>query len=188
MVYQDLLGAMDGSAMRNRFHAYTLGNVLHQMVDRDNGDENITKVFKFGSEIVKPNGLIWMQDVGQAAYLQFPVIPANLVDREGCVPGNIYERVSFESVAVDVGKDGYKKLAYPLRRLRKLGPEGLQGDAGIYESQIYVVLEVSDEDILRLDACRSSGDFDGCDGIIEAYVNVNELQAEVSRRALMLVK
>lgn len=160
--------------MRNSAKVYFFGNVLHQLMDGLNGDEILMDAFSHAVEAVEPGGLIVVQDVGAAGYLQFPIIPANLTDVEGHVPRNIYDRIKFNDVAVPLNGTGKVKIAYPLAQLADASPVGLKDGNGIYETNIFIVVEISSDDLRLMDEDRSRAS-----EIVQTYLDVGKLQNEV---------
>ena len=179
VMYQDMALEMSSAGVRNKFHVFSAGNVLHQAVDGEHGDDTLQKVMAFATDVVMPKGVILLQTVGESAYLQFPLIPGNLVDREGFMPQNVLDRVSFTDLAQISKKTGFVKIPYPLSALRKVSPEGLESGAGIYESNMFMVLEVLPQHVVALDRLRVAGDWKGANEIAMMYLNVQNIQDQV---------
>lgn len=184
MEYQDLSLPLDGSKHRDKFDMYSAAIGEHQLTDGDLGRDNLINLFRFGTEIVKNGGFISFPDVGGKAYIQYSVIPSNLVDREGEVPENIYASgVSFEDVAVRT-RPGFRKIPYRLSALRYATPEKLAEEtgAGIYEYNIFKVVEIPDSTGEMLEGARECGDFDRCDEIMQQHFDIQGIQTRVKER------
>jgi len=177
--YQDLTGDLSGDSEANQYDVFSASLVLHQLMDKDSGDLEVAKVMKFASTLVRPEGVIHLPSVGEAAYLQSPVNPANLVDKEGCLPANLMERLSFKDVMTTAGAGGRFKVPYPLLRLQKHTPEGLYDDKGIYQYSLYILVAISFPDLLQLEEFKQQGRWDLCDVVISRYLDIGKIQEEV---------
>ncbi|MBI4231857.1 hypothetical protein HY605_01380 [Candidatus Peregrinibacteria bacterium] len=180
--YQDLGLKFDvDEELVDKFHVYSIGNAMHQVVDTERGDEEIKNMMRLASTLVKPGGFVLLQDVGESAYMQFPVIPANLVDREGSMPADIYSRIGFGDVAVDSGRPGFVKVPYRLSDLHRFVPRFKNGK-GIYESNIYVVIELPKQALADLELARSNGNFAQMEELAQRYMDIAQIQEVVRHR------
>lgn len=182
--YQDLSLPLDGSKHRDEFDMYSAAIGEHQLTDGELGLDNLKNLFRFGTEIVHDGGFISFPDAGGKVYIQYPVIPSNLVDREGRLPENMYESgVSFRDVAVRT-REGFYKIPYRLSALRYATPEKLAArtDAGIYEYNIFKVVEIPESTLEMLEAARASNDFQCCDEIMQQHFDIQGIQTRVKER------
>lgn len=157
----------------NQYYLFVMSVVLHQVMDYEKGHESIAALLSRATEATKKGGIIAWSDAGELAYIQSSVIPYNVSDREGGVPENIYDRIKFDDVAIFVGhgEDGhnYYKVPYRMSWLRYATPESLakKYGCGIYESNVFVVLELPEYVIDQLDQVRDQPEL--CDAILTGY-------------------
>lgn len=179
--YQDLSLPLDGSKHRDKFDMYSAAIGEHQLTDGELGLDNLKNLFRFGTEIVHDGGFISFPDAGGKVYIQYPVIPSNLVDREGRLPENMYASgVSFTDVAVRT-RQGFYKIPYRLSALRYATPEKLaeRTDAGIYEYNIFKVVEIPKSTLQLLETARKTEDFQRCDEIMRQHFDIKSVQKRV---------
>jgi hypothetical protein len=173
----------------DEYHLFVLSVVLHQVMDYRDGENVIADLFARATQATKKGGVIAWGDAGEGAYIQSTVIPYNVSDREGGVPRNLFERIKFDDVAVFTEKraDGhnYFKIPYRIDKLRYATPVSVaeKYGSGIYESNAFVVIELPEYVIKRLDAVRANPA--ACDSIINEYlegestVTVGQIRDEV---------
>ncbi len=185
--YLDLTGQLlPRFAGEESFDVFSASLVFHQLMDSERGAEKVADVMKFASSVVRPGGLVHLPTVGEAAHLQFPVIPGNLADKEGCVPFNLLTRLKFDEICTDVDGDGNVSLPYPLERLSKKAPTGLQQDKAIYQYALYVLVKVSEDDLRLLCEYQESGRMDECDALMSRYLDVHKIQDRILARVSKL--
>jgi|CXWL01.1.fsa_nt_gi SAM-dependent methyltransferase len=161
--------SQDFSLQTDSMDIATTSLVIHQLMDSKLGTEISARVLRQMCQVVRPGGFISWADAGEHAWLQGGIIPFNGADREGCVPDDIYKRISFADVAVEAEtKAGQKcyKIPYRLSEFRYATPEKVaaQHGSGIYEYNVFQVIEVSADVLKELDHNR--GNPQACDAII----------------------
>lgn len=173
----------------DQYHLFVLSVVLHQVMDYKDGADVIADLFARATQATKKGGVIAWGDAGEGAYIQSTVIPYNVSDREGGVPRNIYDRIKFDDLAVfsERRSDGhnYYKIPYRIDKLRYATPVSVaeKYGSGIYESNVFVVIELPEYVIDRLDSVRANPA--ACDAIVNEYLEggstdtVGEIRDEV---------
>lgn len=176
--YEDLTGELKVAGLANSADIFSASIGLHQLTDGIQGMDLLANVIRYGTAITRVGGLIVNPDVDENAFIQDPVIPGNGVDREGCVPSNIYEKVKFTDVAV-ANMDNFK-IPYPLSKLKHAEPQSVvnssQNRAGIYNYTPYIIVEISSEELKELEAARTAGNFAECDAIIQRKIDITGIQ------------
>jgi hypothetical protein len=161
----------------NEYDVSITSIVLHQVMDAERGAKIAAQTLQSLTKATKVDGYISWSDAGEHAYIQSPVIPFNVADREGAVPRNIMERVSYHDVAVPSRKKNgtqYFKIPFRLSNLRHATPSSVaeKHGSGIYELNIFKVIEVSEDVLNELDTNRRNPDV--CDEIIRRVSEVGK--------------
>lgn len=79
--------------------------------------------------------------------MQAPIIPGNLVDREGCVPINIYRYLNDPTKFGVKYKDGYKALIY-IPPVLSISPHAFNLFGGLYFYRSFINVYFTPEEYL----------------------------------------
>lgn len=175
---------------KDQYDLFVLSIVLHQLMDENLGEEMVARVLKNATQATKVGGFIAWSDVSEHGFIQSILLPFNVVDREGCVPENIFKRVKFSDVAV-AGSGEMFKIPYRLAKLRQVQPEsvGQKYGSGIYESNAFEIIEVPQNVLDELDGARANPE--ECDRIVVGYLRslgtLSELQRNFKGRIAEVV-
>lgn len=173
------------NAPREQYHIFTISIVLHQLMDSELGAAKVAQVLRAATQATKQGGFIAWSDAGSHAYIQSTILPFNVADREGGVPKNIFEYISFDDVKIPTGKEGsiqFYKIPYRLSKLRHSTPDSVsaQEGSGIYESNTFNVVEVPDWVVDQLNGVKENPS--ACDAIIEQYLEGSQDQVSETRQ------
>jgi hypothetical protein len=80
--------------------------------------------------------------------MQAPIIPGNLVDREGCVPTNIYRYLNFPNKFGVPHDGGYKALIY-LPSILTLSPHAFNLFGGLYFFRAFINVYFTKEEFSK---------------------------------------
>lgn len=173
------------NAPTDKYHVFTLSIVLHQLMDSERGAKNVARVLKTATQATKQGGFIAWSDVGSQAYIQSTILPFNVADREGSVPQNIFEHISFDDVKVPTHREGeiqFYKIPYRLSKLRHSTPDSVtaQEGSGIYESNIFNIIEVPEWVVDQLNGVKENPAT--CDLIIAEYLEGSQDDVHETRQ------
>lgn len=80
--------------------------------------------------------------------MQAPVIPGNMVDREGCIPVNIYRYIKSLDQIVKPFKDGFKILLL-IPCILSNSPKAFNLFGGIYICRVYINVYLTSQEFQK---------------------------------------
>jgi len=135
---------------------------------------------------VKPGGLICNPDVGELGYLQLFIVPINIIDREGYVPG--YCQYKLSDLSIDQGNKGLLRVVYPLHKLCCNAAKDLrpQYELGLYSFNIFQVIEIKPSLFDKLDKLWEADNYQAADQLLndESNYKVTALQSTVLKKSI----
>ena len=138
---------------------------LHQLPDHRQ-----KACIQYCTTVAKPGGFISIPHVNELAHTQLMLIPANIVDRESYVPDEIL--FNFEDLAISNCRSGRLKVPYPLKGVTMHRPENTDKE-NLYSYTMYVVVEVTKENLSELQRLWNNGQYDQANTLINRSTDIN---------------